>query len=334
VKGRPHDFKIVRDRDNEVKAEVTADLEAYVQNPVTVDVKNTGASPLKLIVHVDYKVDSSFLPKLHVFAVGVAEYQAKENRLDYADKDAEDLAASFKDLKGLLYREVRTTVLTNRNATRRHILDQLEIFMNPDEIGLHDLVLVFISGHGIKGRGDRFYFLPHDYDPNAPARSATAISWDNILESLEKVRCHVLVVADTCHSGQIARGIKGGTPEELQEEIRKKLESSMKNSKGIVVMAACLADEKARENSQGKHGNLTLAFLEGIQEERLVPRKDDDVALPWERGLRVISLRDLASYVEKRVGQLGNGEQAPVTKSQKDIALQRIPISCMQKKRR
>ena len=91
-----------------------------------------------------------------------------------------------------------------------------------------------------------------------------------------------------------------------------------------MVLAACLADEKANEKAEWGHGVLTLALLEGLRgkvEQGLAGNQLD--RLPTSN---IVSLEDLKSWISHRVTELTKGEQAVTSKSYGDIKPELIPM--------
>lgn len=87
------------------------------------------------------------------------------------------------------------------DATRSHItqvLDNLRAILTPQ-----DNLLIYYAGHGRLDEDERGYWLPQDALPNAPA------AWLSIAEITEAVKAmaakHVMVIADSCYSGTLAR---------------------------------------------------------------------------------------------------------------------------------
>lgn len=71
---------------------------------------------------------SGFKPDLYVLAIGVSQYDRNDlvPNLEYAAKDAQDLADAFKVQEGLLYQKVDTKVLPDGQASHDEVLRGLE----------------------------------------------------------------------------------------------------------------------------------------------------------------------------------------------------------------
>jgi uncharacterized caspase-like protein len=287
-------------------------------NDVDIKLHNLGQDAAAATVAVQWGVDSSFLPQLYLLSVGVSEYQ-RGNNLKFADQDAMAVAEALRQQEGLLFRKVHGRVLTNEQATRDNVIEALAA-IKAAGVGRHDLVIVMLAGHGDKGSGGRFYFLPHDYDERKQL-SSTGLPWDDFFEPLELLHCPVLVLVDACHSGAIVEGRRGPSRSELEDSIRAAVERSWHNPEGIAVVAACLGDQVARENPEWGHGALTLALLEAIQGKR------SDGKLVSLGPNPVVTFENVNAYVGQRVESLVGGQQAVVTTHFGGIALNLIPFT-------
>lgn len=75
--------------------------------------------------------------------------------------------------------------------------------------GVRDLVLLYFTGHGIKGIDGNLYFAAANTDASKLRSSAIAAAWVN--ETLDACRSRrQMVLLDCCHSGAFAKGIKAG----------------------------------------------------------------------------------------------------------------------------
>ena len=85
-------------------------------------------------------------PKFASLAIGVSDYQdAKITKLDFAHKDAEDLAQALRDHSHHLFSKIETKVLSNKEATRREILRGL-VWLRLN-MTARDFGIVFFAGH-------------------------------------------------------------------------------------------------------------------------------------------------------------------------------------------
>lgn len=242
-------------------------------------------------------------PKLYVLAIGVSNYKDQNLKLDFAAKDAADVAAALKAQQGGIYREVAEKLLTDENATLRNVQDGLDWISN--ETTSHDVALVFIAGHGAPEEG-KYYFLPNDADADRLRRTAEPV--DDIKDSLGRIAGKALYFFDTCHSGLVMAGKRGVLPDiaGVVNEL-----SSAEN--GVVVFAASTGREFAFERESWGHGAFSKALLEAL----------DGRSDMFKDG--VITVNGLDYWLAERVKTLTEGHQHPTTA--KPAAIPNFPIA-------
>ncbi len=295
-------------------------------NPVVVHLENAGEVKKSLIVKLSWQ-DNKASMGLHLLAVGVSRYNTPGFvSLPCAADDARDLERVFKEQEGTgLFRKVNCRSVIDEQASKEGILQELEALQG--RVNQHDLAIITFSGHGETDKAGQFYFLPYGYDVKKSLRYS-GLSWRDLQDCVCQMPCQVFIVMDTCHSGAVLRtGSRGKA--ELQQMIDRAVEKFASNPRGVVVMAACLGHEHAREDSDCKHGFLTLALLEGITGHYWY-KKTTQTPPP---GPGILSLKRLDQYVTDRVKELAGAEgQAVVTRPSTDIDLTAIPISAIAEK--
>lgn len=211
---------------------------------------------------------------LHYLSVGVSVTPKLSNNkgVDFASKDAKDLAAVLAGQQGKHYTAVHGEVLVDSNATQAKILAGLDRIIERAKKG--DTVCVTVAGHGDidPGRnGGGYFFVTHDFDPFADV-SETALTEGMLRDRLTQLTRRgvaVLLVLDTCRSGSFSSG-----------------------DSGIIVLAACQATGFSQEAGTIGNGLYTRALIEGIQ------GKAD------ANGDNVITLAELDAYIARRVPEL------------------------------
>jgi pSer/pThr/pTyr-binding forkhead associated (FHA) protein len=260
--------------------------------------------------------------RLLVLAVGVSRYKDGQSNLTVADKDAIDLTKALRSQKGL-YADVLAKQLLNEQATRENIIVALENLRK--QATQNDLVIVSFSGHG-EARDNEYFFLPHDYKNSSIA--ATGLDWFRIRTELLKMPCCVVLLLDTCHSGEATREMRGTTQERgMRQNAVNRLVGEQ--GRGLFVITACMGQEKARESKKWGHGALTLAVLEAL-ENKVRVKEGTPPSLPPVATLgpaRCLVLYELNNYVTRRVQQLTNGAQAVISNHTGNIDPLKIPIA-------
>ena len=229
----------------------------------------------------------SQLPGLYVLAIGINAYPG-DWKLHCAANDAVDIERIFKDKATPVFREVKTKLLTDKDATRQGVLDGFAWLKK--EMKPQDIAVIFYAGHGERDAKGRFFLLPCDV--NFGAVDKTGVSGEDIKKRLAELPGRVLMLLDACHSGAI--GGKGGLTDELTRELSD-------DDCGVVVMCAAMGREEAGEERKLRHGYFALAVIEGLSGKADVSKRDGRVYL-----------HHLEQYVIDRVQELSNDEQHPV----------------------
>jgi hypothetical protein len=137
------------------------------------------------------------LGSYYLLAVGNNEYKHLP-RLKTAENDAQAVANICEELYGF---KVELII----NGTRRKILQALDRYRRT--LTTQDNLLIYYAGHGYFDRDvNRGYWLPVDAMENT---SADWISNADITDKLKVIPAkHIMVVADSCYSGTLTRGLK------------------------------------------------------------------------------------------------------------------------------
>lgn len=263
--------------------------------------------------------------RLFVLAIGVSSYLNERFNLSYAAKDSQDLAAEIKSRRRS-FENVECRVLQDAEATRKGILD-CRAFL--EQAGVDDHVILLFAGHGTI-QGADYFFLPHDFDPEAVTESG--ISYDEIESLLAGIAARRrLVLLDTCHSGEddglladkelepLPQGVnevrsfrdlvlnkptkRRRTPRIPALERLPELFADLRQDSGAFVIAAAGAAEYAREFEELKNGVFTSCIIEALRDAGADRNRDG-----------VITVSELHRFVSERVPALTRGQQRPVSR--------------------
>ena len=145
--------------------------------------------------------------RLNLLTIGISTYNpdyAKNLRLQFADRDAADLASAIGNTEDSLYAKVSTQRLINDEADKDGILRALKTMRNAMLASSgNDLAVVHFSGHGALIDGT-LYLLPYDVDARDDVGiEKSALSIEEFRKQLGLLAEHgrVLVLLDACHSG-------------------------------------------------------------------------------------------------------------------------------------
>jgi DNA-binding beta-propeller fold protein YncE/uncharacterized membrane protein len=223
---------------------------------------------------------------LRVLAVGVSRYRNAELNLDFAAKDARDLAGRMAAQQDRLYGAVQNRVLLDADATREAILDGLKWLAKATTE--RDTAVIFLAGHGLNDARDQFFFLPHGAD--LARIEDTTVAGAEIQAFLAAIPGRVVVFLDSCHSGAVMK--RNSSVTRFVNEL-----GSAEN--GVVVFTASTGTQLSLESSEWNNGAFTKALDEGL----------DGQADLFKKGRVTVSSLD--AFLGDRVPALTNGQQTP-----------------------
>lgn len=252
-------------------------------------------------------------PKLFVLPIGVSEYaNSGIPDLDFADDDAQAVGDLFGNPQGKLFQCFQTIdvygyqsrsparPLIDENATKAAILSGLDWL--EESVTEADVAIVTMSGHGDVGRqDDEFYFLPHDARlVDQQVEGPTAISGSSLWTRLGRLPCPIILVLDACHAGAIDPAV--GSRDVLDGFLTNAGDIRVRGR--LCVISAALPHQKARESDELRHGNLTLAFLEGIRGKAGDACMTSEV-LPYDLDADgKLELPELRKYIARRMKEM------------------------------
>jgi|GEM_PF-2489579 len=188
--------------------------------------------------------------RYHALVIGNNDYKNLP-KLKTAITDAQVVADTLRSSYGF---EVKLLI----DATRADIL--LALGKLRRNLTKRDNLLVYYAGHGwLDSEADEGYWLPID------AAKDNTINWisnSSITSAIKAIASkHVLIVADSCYSGRLARGIHitVRTPDYFSR-ISKKKARSVLSSGGL--------EPVLDSGGRGEHSVFASAFLEALRENK------------------------------------------------------------------
>jgi len=186
----------------------------------------------------------------HALVVGNNNYQHLP-KLETAINDAQTVGSLLKNKYGFKVR-----ILTD--ATRADILMAINSYRR--ELTSHDNLLIYYAGHGwLDKDADQGYWLPVN------ATRESQIEWISNNAVTSEIRAiqakHIIVVADSCYSGKLTRGlhITQRTPDYFVRISQKKARVVLSSGGLEPVM-----DQGGREN----HSVFASAFIGSLDENK------------------------------------------------------------------
>ena len=186
----------------------------------------------------------------YALVIGNNDYR-KIKKLHTAVSDAQAINALLQDKYGF-----KTRLLLN--ATRADILRAINDLRR--RLGSRDNLLIYYAGHGwLDKAADQGYWLPVDATEQDPTNW---ISNGFITDSLRAMAAkHVLVIADSCYSGKLSRGV----------DIKLKTKdyyNKISAKKARTVMASGGLEPVADGGGKGTHSVFASALIEALNENQ------------------------------------------------------------------
>lgn len=278
-----------------------------------------GTESLRETLQINY-TGSTPRPTLHLISIGVSQYQQSQHNLEYAAKDAEDMATQLASRHKNSH-QISQYLWRNQAVTRNQIL---ALKSHLQRSRPEDRVILFLSGHGLLNADLHYYFAPYNMDFARPAQHG--ITFEEIENLLDGIPAREkLLLIDTCNSGEVdpqtptktiqrpegmvrARAIRGVkvVPGIGLTHLQTLLEDNfvdLRRGSGATVMTSASGLEFAFESSRWQNGVFTYAFLEGLENKRTDTNRDGQ-----------IQLSELQQHVAQRVRELTGASQTPTAR--------------------
>ena len=223
---------------------------------------------------------------LFIVALGVSDYDDPDLKLQYAAKDAKDIAAAFEKYgtgrKHLL-------VLTNKEVKDKSVLEKVKIFLSA--ASLEDRIVFYVAGHGMLDDQLNYYYAPAGF--NVDRIGETGIPMDDLLACIQSSKARKrLLLLDTCHSGVLGeegeeklamsgvqlphgvraiqhRGMKvrkavGALNTKQKKRYIEDFFSRGDTQRGINIIAGAAGAEYALESGAWKNGVFTASVIQAL----------------------------------------------------------------------
>ncbi|MCP4521298.1 MAG: hypothetical protein GY827_06355 [Cytophagales bacterium] len=258
---------------------------------------------------------------LHMLILGVNEYKQKAMNLNYGVKDAQAITEAIQKQSQGIYNNIYTHSLFNEQVTLENIKTEVEKIKKNAKIT--DVFVLYYAGHGIvyedlETETSDFYMVLHDcMGDNIPERGFSSEMMKSMLSEI--VANKQLVLIDACHSEASFKKKSNVMRRGLAEQ---QAIYQLARSSGTVIIAACGADQTAKEFTDLGHGAFTYAFIEAIEGQADGGRRD-----------KKITVAEIKAYVEDRVPELTQKHSGTAQYPSGYSVGQDFPIGFIQKKR-
>ncbi|MCP3930323.1 MAG: peptidase C14 caspase catalytic subunit p20 [Bacteroidetes bacterium] len=228
--------------------------------------------------------------KVWAVVIGIAAYNHMPT-LNYTDDDAYRMFAFFKSPEGGALKDDQIRILVDEDATKSKITNTMrEIY---GKAGPNDLILLYFSGHGLKGS-----FLPIDFDG-----FNNKLFHDEVNSILDESSAkYKLCIADACHSGSLL-AMKSGN---VKNTLMKYYETLAQAQAGTALIMSSKSEETSLESSGLRQGVFSHFLIRGLKGEA------------DENNNKVVSVQELYQYISENVRSYTGSRQSPVIKGDYD----------------
>jgi len=231
--------------------------------------------------------------KVWAVVIGVADYSHMP-ALKYTDDDAYRVFSFLKSPAGGALKDDQIRILIDENATKEKIVTALEEVFG--KAGENDLVMMYYSGHGLKGS-----FLPIDFDG-----FNNKLGHDEVSRILKNSKAkYKICIADACHSGSLL-AMKSGTVDNL---LASYYTSLAKADSGTALIMSSKSSETSLESSGLRQGVFSHFLQRGMKGEA-----DTD-------GNKIVSISELYTYISENVRNYTGYRQSPVIEGDYDPSM-------------
>jgi TPR repeat protein len=192
--------------------------------------------------------------KYYALVIGINQYHSGLPQLKTAVNDANAVAQLLQEQYGF-----QVTKILDQYATRAKILDTISAYKNT--LNEEDNLLIYYGGHGSHDKdADKTYWLP--VDAESPT-SSNAIMEDDLTSKIKALPArHVLIIADSCYSGDLSRDAAEVPPVTPTPPYINR----MLKAKSRTIMASG-GDAPVSDSGADGHSIFAYAFLKAMKGE-------------------------------------------------------------------
>jgi uncharacterized caspase-like protein len=203
--------------------------------------------------------------------------------LKYTGKDARDFARVLASSQNMAFGKIfLDTLLTEEHTTKTEMLKamrRLQYRYADLQILPKDLLVVFVSGHGLGAYDGGFRLAASDFD--GPFMQETSLDFEQeMVNYLHSLPCQKLFFVDACHSGSAT-----GTG----------LAGIATRKSGLNLLVSCQSDEYSYEDDAWQNGAFTRAIVKGVESFVALPSSLD------RNADAALDVSELFDFVQKEV---------------------------------
>ena len=260
-----------------------------IKEKIEIAETKTADEVIETVKEIQVKKDAGQM-KVWAVVIGVSSYSHMPF-LRYTDDDAYRVYAFLKSPEGGALSDEQVQILIDEDATKENITKSMEKTFS--KAGPNDLVILYFSGHGLKGS-----FLPIDFDGFNNKLKHDEI---NALFDQSKAK-YKLCIADACHSGSLM-AMRGGNVESALETYYKTLAQAQA---GTALIMSSKSEETSLESSGLRQGVFSHFLIRGLKGEADM------------NANKIVSVNELYDYISKNVKSYTGMRQSPVIKGEYD----------------
>lgn len=296
-------------------------IQAYVEN-------ENGFKSIRNEIFIQHNREYS--PTLYVLSIGSGKFMEGDFNLEFAAKDAKDIANLFKYNRE--FKETHITLITDKDVSKSRLETEISILQKAQ---IDDVILVFFAGHGILDQNLNYFLSTYSINFHHP--EIGGIDYNQLELQLGNLPCrNKIIMIDACHSGEVDkedlisiqdtvvfddselvfRSGGNGIKYELDKntlELSKMIFADLRQNSGVVVLSSAGGTEYALEGQDWSNGVFTFALINGLKKKLADKNKDNK-----------ITVGELQLYVSKKVTELTQGKQTPTSRVEileKDIRI-------------
>lgn len=190
----------------------------------------------------------------YALVIGINDYAAPLPKLRTAVNDAKSVAGLLSSQYGF-----QVTTLLNQDATRDNILKSITHFRKA--LSENDSFLIYYAGHGSFDREtQKGYWLPIDADPD-PLVTSRDISADDLTTEVRGLAArHVIIISDSCFSGDLSRAAGTISPSDGNQAYVKRMQRAPSRT-----LMASGSDEPVSDSGSQGHSVFAALLLQAMQ---------------------------------------------------------------------
>lgn len=190
----------------------------------------------------------------YALIIGIDKYPLPLPSLKTAVNDAQSIGTTLRQIYGF-----QVTLLLDQAATRDNILKAMVQLRK--KLDKNDNVLIYYAGHGSFDRKTKKgYWLPVDASPDSLDTSHN-ISADDITTEVRGIAAsHVLIVSDSCFSGDLSRSYSTFSPSDGNAAYIRRMQYAPSRT-----LMASGSDEPVSDSGSEGHSIFAGLFLQALR---------------------------------------------------------------------